>query len=147
MPANNKVKNYDPAEVSIIIGSHIVSGYADGTFVKFERNNDAFTRVSGADGEGTRAKSNDRSATMELTLMHTSESNDILTGFALADEVNNGGTFPVLMKDSNGTEKHASEVAWIRKFAPSERGKEASSTVWTIEMNEHVPFIGGNPAI
>lgn len=144
---NNNVKNYDPAEVSLIVGSHIVQGYGPDTFVKFARNNDAFTRVSGADGEGTRSKSNDRSATLEITLMQTSISNDILTGFALADEVNNGGTFPVLMKDNNGTTKHASEISWVRKIADSERAKEAGTVTWVIEMNEHVPFIGGTDPI
>ena len=141
------VKNYDPAEVTMIIGGHIISGYADGTFLSIARNNDAFTRVAGADGEGTRAKSNDRSGTFTFTLMQSSQSNDILSGFASADDINNGGTFPVLIKDGNGTSRYAGEICWVQKVADSAFGKEAESREWIVETNELVPFVGGIPAV
>lgn len=141
--SSNAVKNYDPAEVSLICGGAIISGFADDEFISVERNEQAYTRSSGADGEGTRSKSNDRSGLITLTLKQTSESNDVLSGFALADELNNGGTFPFLMKDNNGTTLHASEVTWVQKMPASARAKEAGEVTWVLESNELTMFVGG----
>ncbi len=135
-------KTYDPKKVSVIVGGHIVEGYADGTFVGVARNNDAWTRTGGADGEQTRAKSNDKSGTVTLTLMQSSLSNAILSGFTTADELNNGGTFPLLVKDSNGSEVHAAEIAWVQKRSDSGFGKENENREWVIETGE-LNMIGG----
>lgn len=139
-------KTYDPKSVSLIIGGHIVSGYDDGTFVEVARNNDTFALVSGADGETTRAKSNDKSGTISITLLQTSLSNDVLSGFAQADELSNGGTFTVLLKDNNGNTLCSSAIAWVQKVADSAFGKEQNSRTWIIETGELQMFIGGtNP--
>lgn len=137
-------KTYDPKNVSVIVGGHIVQGYEDGTFVKVARNNDMWTTKVGADGEGARAKSNDKSGTIEITLMQSSASNDILTGYALADEINNGGQVPVLVKDNNGTSLHAMESGWIKKMPDDERNKEVGAVTWIIESANLAMFVGGN---
>jgi len=136
-------KSYDPANVTVIIGGHIVEGYADGTFVNVARNNDAWNRVGGADGEQARAKSNDKSGTFTLTLMQSSLSNAIMQGFAAADELSNGGTFPVLVKDGNGSELAAAEIAWVRKASDKGYAKENSNREWMIETGELTLAGGG----
>lgn len=137
-------KTYDPKEFSVIVGGHIVGGYDDGTFIKASRNNDAWSVKVGADGEGARAKSNDKSGTLEITLLQTSASNDVLSGFALADELNNGGQVPVLIKDSNGTTVVAAETAWIKKMADVEGSKEVGNRVWILETDSLTMLVGGN---
>ena len=42
-------RSYDPAQVIINVGGRDVVGFADGTFVKVERNVDAFSLVVGAE--------------------------------------------------------------------------------------------------
>ena len=140
------LKTYDPAKVSVIVGGHIVQGFADGEFVSAARNNDTFSRVGGADGEQTRAKSNDRSGTITITLMQSSNSNGVLQGFASADEVSNGGLVPVLIKDSNGNELVIATKAWVQK--PSDRGfgKENTDRQWVFETGELIFAGGGIPA-
>lgn len=138
------VKTYDPKNTQIIVGGHIVQGFDDGTFIKVERNNDAFTLKVGADGEGARNKSNDKSGTFEITLLGSSASNDALSGFATADELNNGGVVPVLVKDDNGTTLAEALTAWVRKKAPVEFGKEITSRVWVIETDSLDILVGGN---
>lgn len=136
------LKTYDPAKVSVIVGGHIVEGYADGEFVTATRNSDTFSRQGGASGEQTRAKSNDRSGTFTITLMQSSVSNAVMQGFALADEVGNAGLVPVLIKDSNGSELATAEQAWIQK--PSDKGfaKEVGDRQWVLETGELI-FAGG----
>lgn len=136
------LKSYDPAKVSLIVGGHIVQGYADGEFVVAARNNDNFSRVGGADGEQSRSKSNDKSGTITITLMQSSLSNAVLQGFALADELASAGLVPVLIKDSNGSELCTAELAWCQK--PSDKGfaKEGGERQWVFETGELI-FVGG----
>ena len=135
-------KTYDPKQVSVIIGGYIVSGYADGTFVTLARNNDNWTRQGGADGEQTRAKSNDRSGLLTITLMQSSLSNGVLQGFAIADELGNSGTFSFLVKDNNGTEIAAAEIAWVQKPSDKSYAKENENREWIIETGE-LNYLGG----
>ena len=50
-----KVKTYNPKEVNIAIGTHIVTGYAEDSFVSIEPSGDGTTKKIGADGEVTRS--------------------------------------------------------------------------------------------
>lgn len=138
------VKTYDPKSLSIIVGGHIVSGLDDGEFVKVTRNNDAYTTKVGADGEASRTKNNDKSGTIEITLLQSSASNDVLSGFALADEINNGGQVPVLMRDANGTTVVATDSAWVKKMPDLSMGKELGNRTWVLECGSMDIFVGGN---
>ena len=136
-------KSYDPKQYSLIVGGHIVGGLADGTFLSVSRNNDTFTLSMGADGEGARAKSNDKSGTFVFTLLQSSLSNDVLSGFHNADELNNGGQVPVLVKDNNGTTILQANTAWVRKPADVELAKEITGREWTIETDNLQMLVGG----
>jgi hypothetical protein len=137
-------KTFDPKQVSVIVGGHIVQGFADGTFVKVARNNDMFALKVGADGEGARAKSNDKSGTLEITLLQSSASNDVLSGFATSDEISNGGQVPLLVKDGNGTTLVEALTGWVKKKPDVEFGKEISDRVWVFESDKLDMLIGGN---
>lgn len=138
------VKTYDPAQVILNIGGVQMSGFADGTFITFERDEDAFTKHTGADGEVARAKSNNKSGSLTLTLAQTSSSNDVLSAFAIADELNNSGVVPALMKDLNGNTIAAAASAWIRKQPNSEFAKEISNREWIIDLARVDYTVGGN---
>lgn len=138
------VKNYDPKEVSIIIGGNIATGFADGTYLMVERNNPSWNLNIGSDGEGVRAKSNDKSGRFVLTLQQGSPMNDILSGFYQADELASSGTFSVLVKDNNGSSLHAAASCWVVQPASAEYAREIGSREWTIETDALETFIGGN---
>lgn len=138
------VKTYDPKQVSVIVGGKIMSGFADGTMVKVERNEQAFTLKVGVDGEGTRAKSNNRSGKITISLMNSSRSNDDLSALALADEVSNSGIAAALVRDASGRTLCAAATAWVQKFPDSEFAKEPNVRTWVIETDDLTVFIGGN---
>ena len=137
--------NYDPKKIVVTVGGAPVTGYADGTFVNFERTNDAFSMVTGADNLTTRTKRNDKSGTLTLTLQQTSPSNDLLSTFANLDETDNVGVFSLQVKDAIGTTVVNAPAAWVRKFAPIERGNELSNTEWTIDCADSTITVGSNP--
>lgn len=137
-------KTYDPKDYSLIVGGHIVEGFADGTFMTVSRNNDTFALTMGADGEGARAKSNDTSGTFVFTLLQTSRSNAVLSSFHNADELNNGGQVPVLVKDNNGDTVLEASTAWVRKPADVELAKEITSREWTLESDKLTMVVGSS---
>ena len=55
------VSTYNPDEVAIVFAGIPISGFADGTFLSVEQNEDSFTMQVGTDGEACRSKSNNRS--------------------------------------------------------------------------------------
>lgn len=138
------LKTYDPAQVTVAIAGAIMSGYTDGTFVEITRNDVSWNTVVGADGIVSRAKSNNRSGTLTLTLKQTSPSNDVLSGFLIADELSNRGVFPVLVKDLSGTSIFFSAQAYITQFATATFGKEIQDRTWTITLADVDMLVGSN---
>jgi hypothetical protein len=138
------VRTYDPKQVLVLVGGVPMSGFADGTFVEVERTSDTFTKVSGADGIISRAKTNDRSGTIKLTLAQTSPSNDVITGFAVADELANAGVIPVLVKDNSGRSTFVSAFAWVKKPSTAPHGKEITNREWSFDCADLDMFVGGN---
>jgi hypothetical protein len=134
---------YDPRNVTIIIGGIIASGFADGTFIQVERNNPSFSVVSGASGETSRIKSNDKSCKLTLTLMATSTLNDILTGFMKADEISNSGKFPITIYEITGSTVVSALEAWVSKPPRVEYGKESGTREWELEAGTLEMFVGG----
>mgnify|MGYP000032262258 CR=1 FL=1 len=136
------VKTYDPKSVVVTVGGYPISGFADGTFITVERSSDAFTKVVGADGEVSRAKSADRSGSVTFTLMQTSNSNAVLSAFAIADENTGAGVVPILIKEGNSI-VFAAE-GWVRKLPNAEWGKEVGNREWVFDCAVIQMEHGGN---
>lgn len=131
-------KNFDPKEVSITLGTHIISGYADGTFAAFAQNRDTYALTVGADGEGTRVKSNDRSGRLTVTLLKSSTSNAVLSALANADAQN-----PCIIKDNNGSTLSSASTAWLVRQADYEYSNEETTVEWIIESDSWDNLVGG----
>lgn len=138
------VKTYNPADVTIIFAGIPVGGFADGTFVTVARDNPSFTSLTGSDGEGARSKSNDKSGTVTITLLQTSESNDALSAVALLDENTGDGVAPLMVVDKSGRTICAAETAWIEKPADAEFAREISNREWVLKTDNLQMGIGGN---
>ncbi len=78
-------KTYDPQLMSMVVGGLPIVGIADGTFIKAERNEDAFKQYIGTDGEAVRARQLNISGKITFTLKQTSPSNDNLSGLLDTD--------------------------------------------------------------
>jgi hypothetical protein len=135
---------YDAGRVVITFGPHVLTGYADGTFVKASRDNDTFTKRTGADGFGTRTRMRSRAGSIELTLEQTSPSNDYLAGVAISDELLGNGVMPAVVKDLNGTTLSSAAEAWIRKPSDIEGAKEAGTRTWILDTCDLFILPGGN---
>lgn len=138
------IQTYNPRQIMIQINGYAVSGLADGTFVSVERTEDAYTLYSGADGRAARVKSNNYSGLLTLTLMQTSDANDELSRYALADQATDAGTFTMMIKDNEGRTLIYSAEAWVQRMPTVEFSKELSNREWTIALSQITYNIGGN---
>lgn len=138
-----KIHTYSPEDVSFAVGGAIISGFSEGTFITAERDEDAFTKVVGADGDVTRSKNANKSGTVACTLKASSASNDVLSAIAAADEINGEGVVPIIIKDNSGRSV-CSGKGWIKKTPAQEYGKEVGDREWALDVAVFTNFVGGN---
>lgn len=139
-----QTRTYDPLQVIVNVDGRDISGFADGTFVTAVRNADAFTLTVGADGENTRAKSNNKSGRFTFTLQQSSPSNAILNEIATQDELSNGGVVPIRVSDKSGTSLSEGEKCWCMKKPDAPFGKETDNREWIFETGNLKHDVGGN---
>lgn len=144
MPDNKGFAQYDPAEVQIIVDGNPLSGYADGTFCEIEFDEQQWNKVVGADGLVSRSKTNSYSGTITVTLLQTSNGNDILSALWNKDRRSNTGVFSVLIKDSLGRTRASAEKGWIQQIPNQTFSKETESREWTIDCANLFVTVGGN---
>lgn len=138
------LSTYDPSQVFVTYGGFTLQGFAEGSMVSVERNENAYNLYIGSDGEGARSKSNNKSAVITIRLMQTSDSNDILTSIAKMDETANAGSLPFMIKDGNGRTLLIAENCWIQKIPVIDFGKEVVEREWKLETDNIEVFTGGN---
>lgn len=136
-------RTYDPALVNVSFSGLPLNGLAPDTFLKVSRSEDSFMPTVGAGGEVARAQSRNRLGEVELTLMATSQANDLLSAIANADELSGLGVGTIFIKELNGSTICMSESAWIKKMPDIERGKEIATVTWVFTCANLQMFIGG----
>lgn len=141
----SELRTYDSNQVSVTFaGRAIDTGRADGEFVTTEYSTETFVKKVGADGEVTRSKSNDNTATIKIKVMQTSNGHKMLLQLhALARASVNGsdaGAFELI--DRNGGVLERATKAWIEKAPPSSFGKEAGEREWTLAAADLIREVG-----
>lgn len=127
-----QIKTYNPKEVSIALGSHIVSGYAEDSFVSIEPNGDGITKKVGCDGEIVRSISPDDTYIVKITTLQTSDSSAWLEQKLQEDRSTGNGMFPILIKDLKGGMVFSADACWATKSASRQFGKEANDREWEL---------------
>lgn len=151
------VLQYDPKQVSVVLtltqdsskagGSgttFTLSGFADDEFIDVERDEDAFSKKTGVDGQTTRAKNNARAGKVTFKLMQSSTSNDDLSNLALSDEVDLTGVCSLSVKDQSGRSIFTTDSAWVKKFPKPSYKKDVNAWEWMVDTSEIKFFLGGN---
>jgi len=130
---SSKIKTYNPKEVTISCGSHIVEGFADDSFISIEPNGDGITKKVGCDGEIARAVSPDDTYKVKIVLLQTSDSSSFFSKMLDMDRDTGEGMFPILIKDLKGGEVFSTEAAWVVKKSPLNRGKDTNNREWELD--------------
>ena len=127
-----KIKTYNPKEVIVSFGHHMVTGYADDSFVTIDANGDGVTKKVGCDGEIVRSISPDDTYVVKLSVLQTSETNAYLQNKINQDLKSGDGMFPLMVKDLKGGMLFSTDAAWPAKPASRGFGKESNNREWEI---------------
>lgn len=127
-----KVKTYNPKEVSVALGNHIVSGFAEDSFVTIDPNGDGVTKKVGCDGEVVRSISPDDTYIVKISVFQTSDTNSFLQNRLNMDRQNGNGAFPILVKDLKGGLVFSCDAAWPKGPASRGYGKEVGTREWEL---------------
>lgn len=148
--ANDRTATFSPYNVNIVISqntlSHVISGYAEDTFVRVVPQSDKFEMYIGADRTATRVYKGNEAGSIELVLQQTSSSNDILSQLYQNDvDAPSAETmFSIVVKDNSGRSVYFAEEAYIGKTPDSEFSNSMQTRTWTIQCPRLKEFIGGN---
>lgn len=140
------MKNYDPTQVAVNVAGAVMHGFADGEFVTFEEDSDAFSDAVGTDGEVTRSKSSDARGTLTIKLMQSSDSNDILSAVFELDRSspNGAGVFAASVEDLNGRSLHSGAECWVSKAPAVSYDRTPKPREWKIRIANTKRIDGGN---
>lgn len=126
------MKTYNSKKVTISCGYHIVTGYAEDSFVTISETGDGVTSVAGADGEVARSVSPDPRKTIKIALMQNSDSNAFFRKQYNKDKTDGSGTFPILIKDLTDNSLFSGDTAWVNKCPDWSRGKAVGTQEWEL---------------
>lgn len=121
-----------------------MTGYVDGTFVRITKDVKPFSKVRAMDGEQARMYFDDAGYKVELTLMQSSGSNNILSMIYNVDTATHMGKFPLFIKDGRGQTTFLAGVAWIEEIPEVIFGTELSERKWVFGCSDVVLTIAGN---
>ena len=125
------VLTYDPLKVTLVVGTVVIVGFAEGSMVEVERNEDAVAPYVGTQGEVAFAESADKTGTIKITLMQTSPSVSYLN--TLAKQKGDDAAFPVSIVNMNTNGVSASGTkARVKKIAAEVYDKEVTEREFEI---------------
>lgn len=132
----DNVATYNPLMVKIALGTHMVTKYAEDSFVVIEPLDEGVTSAAGCDGEIVRSVDPNERFSIKLTLQMGSPTHKYLLEKYKRDKKDGSGIFPILIKDITGAEKFSAEKAWVAKLPGKTNGKKAQNKEWTLETGQ-----------
>jgi len=138
-------KVYNGNEVTLLIGDVLIdSGLGDSEFLSYESAEDDITSLVGADGEVAISKTNNPLVNFDVSVLQTSEANDVFSGMRLLRRApGNAGVAPYTVRDRNGRTLHEGKC-WVRKSPTVTMAKSATVRQWAFSGVEDYGFDGGN---
>lgn len=122
-------------------------GYGEDEVMQLEWEEDQFIPYVGADGEVSRAATNNGLATVTLTYAQTAAANDRLTALLKADIAtpNGAGAGMFQARDTNGRMVVISDRAWVAAYPSVTMGKTIQTIEWKLQLADAGlgSFIGG----
>lgn len=142
------LNTYSPSDVIVsLAGMHTVTGYADGTFIKIMKASRPFEKTRAMNGEISRIYSKDDTFRVELTLMQSSGSNNVLSMLYNIDTATRVGKFPLFIKDGRGQTTFISATTWIEQLPDVTFGSQLDTRTWIFGCSDATIMIAGNDSV
>lgn len=136
------VNTYSPKDVLFVIGGYTFTGWQN---ITIARNAKSFTPYRGIRGKNTRIRNSDTSAVLTITLLQTSQSNDVLSTILTADEENGTSRIAFTLKDRSGGSVFNSDDAFITGFPVTSFSGQFEYRTWEIFCGSTTTYtVAGN---
>lgn len=136
------VNTYNPSDVYLILCGYQCSGWQD---ITIERSTPSFKHVKGIRGKHTRIRDVDTSAIITITVIQTSETNDILSDILEQDLESGTGRLEIMLVDKSGNTLVSSIEAYITGYPTKTFSDTVEFLPWVIQCQSTEDFvIGGN---
>lgn len=134
---------YDPRKIKVFFNGSKIDGFSEDSNVTITPNGDGTKTQVGCDGEVMVSIDVDNTFTIKLSLMQTSESNDILSA-SYKNFRENGMLSRIYVKDDMGTTVFSSSKAAVKKYPETSFKKDGTAREWEIvTMQADEVNIGG----
>ena len=107
------VNTYSPKDVILTIGGYQLTGWQS---INISRTVKGFTVVRGIRGKNTRVPNVDTSATITISLLQTSQGNDVLSYIHELDLTEGTARIALMLKDNSGRSVFSSNEAYITGY-------------------------------
>lgn len=125
---------YDSNKVNVSIAGTMVTGWAEGTMVTCERNEDRVTPYVGVKGEWAISYNNNNTGTITISLQQGSPMNTILQRLANAKELFSTNVIDI---NSDGGFRAGGNNCIILAEPSNERGAEITTREWSIYVFDY----------
>lgn len=126
------ISTYNPRKISLSLGRHIASGFADDSFITIDPTGDGNSYVVGADGEVLISVDPGNVFTVKVALLQRSKTNAYLNTMYEKLKAGQDGLFSVNIKDLIGNDKFTGSKAFVTKPASKGYGKAGTNREWEI---------------
>lgn len=127
-----EINTYNPKKITLALGRHIASGFADDSFITIEPAGDGNSYVVGADGEVLISVDPSSVFTVKVALLQRSKTNAYLNTMYENLKSGQDGLFSVNIKDLIGKDKFTGSKAFVTKPASKGYGKAGTNREWEI---------------
>lgn len=110
------VNCYSPKDVILTVGGYQLTGWQS---INISRTVKGFTVIRGIRGKNTRVPNVDTSATITISLLQTSQGNDVLSYIHELDLSEGTGRIELMLKDNSGRSVFSSNEAYITGYPTS----------------------------
>ena len=134
------LNSYSPRNVNVSFQGIAITGFAPESFIRISRNTEILKETVGSAGNLALTHNADKTGTIEIELMQTSESNIALSALLFAFEFSTD-IIPVgqiIIQDPSGSNLTLANNAYLKVAPDVELGADQNSRTWTFGCEELV---------
>lgn len=136
------VNTYSPKDVSLNIGGYPVAGWQS---ITISRSVKGWTVIRGIRGKNTRVRNSDTSATIILTLMGSSPTNDVFSQIHELDLEFGTARIAMTLKDTSGSSVFSTNEAYIVSYPSAAFTGQIEDRTWELfAQTTETYVVGGN---
>ena len=136
------VNTYSPKDVILTIGGYQVTGWQS---ITVSRTVKGFNVIRGIRGKNTRVANVDTSATITISLLQTSQGNDVLSYIHELDLEEGTARIALMLKDRSGRSVFSSNEAFITGYPTASFSGQFEYRNWELFAQTTATYtVGGN---